>query len=283
MKTPNRFVKHLLGSIITVTAAAIPCLITGSCNPSSAKTGGTRHDGAENGCAPLVVSEELLKVRIPDYLDSQLKDYEGFTVNFNEYNHTPNYVAWELLASETDGPYSRKGKKFRWDPEINECPEHNDYTNSGYDRGHMIPAADCKYSQQAMNDCFFMSNICPQHHSLNTGGWKLLEEACRDWAKRFHSVIIVAGPIYRNTDSHFIGDSQVRVPSAFFKVVLDANSQPPKAIGFIYPNMSSPGQISSYAMTVREVEALTKFDFFYQLPDSIEEAAETQYDFSQWR
>lgn len=273
-------------TILKLTTALTISLLTATsygCRPSTAsKASTTPADAKESPQRQTIPTEELMMVKIPDYLDSQMKDYEGFTVSFNEYNHTPNYVAWELTASETDGPHSRKGKRFRWDRDIDGCPAHDDYTRSGYDRGHMIPAADCKYSAQAMEDCFCMTNICPQHRNLNSGGWKKLEEACRDWALRCNSIIIVAGPIYKNTDSYFIGEAGVRVPSAFFKVVLDAGSPHPKAIGFIYPNNTSPGEIYSYAMTVRDVERLTRFDFFHQLPDSIEEAVETQYDYNQW-
>lgn len=263
-----------------IALAFIVCMIMAvpGCHGSPATA-----DNSKNIPACTISPKELQMVKIPDYLDSQIKEYEGFTVSFNEYHHTPNYVAWELLASETVGPHSRKSNKFRWDGAVNGCPEHEDYTHSGFDRGHMIPAADCKYSAKAMEDCFYLTNICPQNHSLNSGGWKKLEEACRQWALRFKAIVIIAGPIYKNTDTRFIGETGVRVPSGFFKVILDTSSPEPKAIGFIYPNASSPGQISSYAVTIREVEKLTRFDFFYQLPDTLEEILETQYDYRLWK
>ncbi len=267
----------------TALAICLPVISLCSCRRSAASPVHNTSDTVTESRQHIgIPTSELLKVKIPDYLDSQMKNYEGFTVSFNEYNHTPNYVAWELTASETNGSISRKGRKFRWDSTVDGCPEHDDYTHSGFDRGHMIPAADCKYSVQAMEDCFYMTNICPQNHSLNTGGWKKLEEACRDWAIRYNAIIIIAGPIYKNTNTKFIGDAGVRVPSGFFKVVLDANSPRPKAIGFIYPNTPAPGEISSYAAPIRNVEKLTGFDFFHQLPDSIENAVETQCDYTRW-
>lgn len=284
MKNPDFPITHIAGKLISVLTI---CLIATTLIGCRRTTAGTLPDAGidtKESPSPInIPATKLLTVKIPDYLDSQMKDYEGFTVSFNEYNHTPNYVAWELTASETDGPHARKGSKFRWDSDIDGCPDHDDYTWSGFDRGHMIPAADCKYSAQAMKDCFYMTNICPQNHSLNTGGWKKLEEACRDWALRYNAIIIIAGPIYKNTDSQFIGEAEVRVPSGFFKVILDAHSTQPKAIGFVYPNTSAPGEIYSYSMSVRSVEKLTRFDFFHQLPDSIEEAIETEYNLDQWK
>lgn len=212
---------------------------------------------------------------------AQIKDYEGFTVAFNAANGTPDYVAWELLGSETDGAWSRSDK-FWQDPEIKGCPESKDYSNSGYDRGHLCPAADQKWSPRAMQDCFVMANMCPQAHALNAGAWKTLEQKERLWAQRDSAIIIVAGPIYENSDKERIGEAGVRVPGAFFKVMLAPYLPEPRAIGFVYPNMTSPGNMQNYVMTVREVEKLTGLDFFSSLPDDVEEQLETTSSFRDW-
>lgn len=209
------------------------------------------------------------------------KDYTGFRLAFNPDNRTPEWVAWELLGAETDGPASRSDN-FWQDQDVENCPTTGDYARSGYDRGHLCPAADQKWSTEAMNDCFVMTNICPQDHSLNSGAWNTLENKERNWAARDSAIVIVAGPIYEPTDTKRIGRTGVRVPSAFYKVLLAPYVQQPRSIAFIYPNMSSPGSMENYVTTVDEVEKLTGLDFFYNLPDSIEDKVEAVSSFRDW-
>lgn len=209
-----------------------------------------------------------------------VKRYEGFTVSFNPDNRTPHWVGWELLSSEADGRETRSDR-FWQDWTLDGCPSPDDYKRSGYDKGHLCPAADQKWSAEAMSDCFVMANMAPQDHALNAGAWKTLEEKERLWAQRDSALIIVAGPIYQNNDRNTIGDG-VRIPSAFFKVLLAPYVDKPRAIGFIYPNMKSPGNMVDYSMSVDEVEKITGLDFFSTLPDEIEEEIEKYHDFKIW-
>lgn len=224
---------------------------------------------------------DLMNVRIPDGIKSQIKDYQGFRVSFNSDNHTPNWVAWELLGSETEGSQSRYNK-FWQDDEIEGCPTTNDYTRSGYDRGHLCPAADQKWSEQSMIDCFSLANMAPQDNALNTGAWKTLENKERVWAKRDSAIIIVAGPIYEKSDNKRIGQAGVRVPGSFYKVMIAPFLKEPRGIAFVYPNMSAPGNMENYVMTIRDVEKLTGYDFFFELPDELEEKIETVASFRDW-
>lgn len=209
------------------------------------------------------------------------KDYEGFTLAFNPANHTPDWVGWELLKSEADGEISRSNR-FWQDEEVEGCPLSADYSNSGYDRGHLCPAADQKWSEEAMRDCFVMTNMCPQDHALNAGAWQTLEKKERLWAERDSALVIVAGPIYSDSDKKRIGEAGVRVPSAFFKVILAPYVENPRAIGFIYPNMTAPGNMENYSMSVDEVEAITGLDFFSALPDELENRIESVKSFTEW-
>lgn len=241
-----------------------------------------KNQGTPNTPAISTKSEELQKVAIPANLPSQTKRYEGFTVDFNASNRTANYVSWELLGTETDGASSRSGEKFWQDPDIKNCPRTSDYTRSGYDRGHLYPAADAKWSPQSMTQCFTMANITPQVHALNGGAWKTLEDKERQWAQRDSALIIIAGPIYTPDDKLRIGQADVRVPSAYFKVLLAPYLDNPRAIAFIYPNTHCPGNMENYACTVDYVETLTGFDFFSSLPDDTENAIESAYSFKDW-
>ncbi|MDE6521468.1 MAG: DNA/RNA non-specific endonuclease [Muribaculaceae bacterium] len=224
--------------------------------------------------------EGLENVVIPSGLASQIKEYTGFTLSFNKENRTPNYVAWELLGTEVGGSVSRTDN-FWPDNDIDGCTKHSDYTGSGYDRGHMCPAADQKWSEQAMIDCFVMANMCPQLHDLNAGAWETLESKERLWAKRDSAVMIIAGPIYADGET-YIEKSKVRVPDAFFKVLIAPYLDEPRGIAFVYPHAKCPGNMQDYATTIDEVEKITGFDFFSTLPDELEHKLESTYSFAEW-
>ncbi len=233
------------------------------------------------GNAALPDADSLLDVKVPASVKSQCKDYTGFRLSFNADNHTPNWVAWALLAAETEGKVSRKNT-FWTDDEVAGCPNANDYKKSGYDKGHMCPAADQKWSEQAMYDCFSFTNMTPQDGALNSGAWQTLEKKERKWAMRDSAILIVAGPIYEKSDTMRIGNSGVRVPSAFFKVFAAPYLDEPRGIAFVYPNMSSPGNMENYVMTIDDVEKLTGLDFFYNLPDELENSIESVASFRDW-
>lgn len=229
----------------------------------------------------LTATDSLIITRTNPGLPEQLLDYEGMTVSFNPAMHQPNWVAWELTADETRGETPRYNK-FAADPDVEASADPWDYNYSGYDRGHMAPAGDMKWSDDAMRHTFFMTNICPQSKALNTGAWKSLEEKCRTWARADSSIIIICGPVLTDTITEFIGDSRVAVPQRFFKVILSPNARPMRAIGFIMNNGRVEGGMQRAAVSIDEVEAVTGHDFFAALPDSIENEVESKCDFHLW-
>ena len=183
-------------------------------------------------------------------------------------------MGWELTREETRGKEDRKDR-FVPDPDLPEPRvEHADYTRSGYDRGHMAPAADMKWSEEAMAQSFYMSNICPQNQKLNRDDWGDLEEACRGWARKYGRVYIVCGPIYDKKHPKRIGKHQVAVPDRFFKVVLIENRKNPIAMGFLFNNAAHHQALEKYQVPVDSVETVTGLDFFAKLPDSIENRIE---------
>ncbi len=151
-----------------------------------------------------------------------------------------------------------------------------DYTNSGYDRGHMAPAADMKWSEKAMEESFYMSNICPQDRKLNRDDWGSLEETCRGWARKYGTVYIACGPIYDKKSPKRIGRNKVAVPDRFFKVVLIYNRKKPQAMGFLFENKAHHRKLENYMVTVDEIEQITGLDFFSRLPDDIENKIEAE-------
>ena len=158
---------------------------------------------------------------------------------------------------------------------------YNSYARSGYDRGHMCPSADCKWSERAQQESFLMTNICPQAPNLNSGDWSELEQTCRSWARKWGEIHIVCGPINSQEKGRRIGPNKVLVPKGFFKVVL-YNGSSPKAIGFIYPNDDTDKPLKAYATSVDEVERITGINFFASLNDKIENEIEKNYNFNDW-
>ena len=228
---------------------------------------------------PTIACEDLLKVVAPGNIDEQIVDYTGFTVSFNESLRIPNYVTYELTASETDGEETRM-RKFLQDPNVAGCPEHKDYTNSGYDRGHMAPAADMKWSKDAMRDCFYLTNICPQNQKLNREAWQALEEKTRAWAVRDGKLIVIVGPIVSNHPQRLA--SGIAIPEGFFKVLLATNVEPMRAIAFIYKHQSGQKNMSQQAVSIDSVEEITGLDCFSSLPDEKETPLEKSCNFNAW-
>ncbi|MDE5929537.1 MAG: DNA/RNA non-specific endonuclease [Muribaculaceae bacterium] len=229
-------------------------------------------------------SDSLLAVVTPPDLPALTVDYEGFTVSFNTRMHVPNYVAWELTADEAAATeVTRNNAKFRQDTAVDGCPTTDDYRNSSFDRGHMCPAADMKWSRKAMDDCHYLTNIAPQTHKLNGGPWQTVEANCRKWAERDSALIIICGPILTDRLTSTIGANGVIVPERFFKVVYAPYANPPRGIAFILNNFDTTGGAQAGATTIDEVEAITSFDFFSALPDEIENKIESESNYQLWQ
>ena len=164
--------------------------------------------------APLVgVSEQIIKKK-------------SYIASYNKDTKIANWVAWHLTSEHTEGSIGR-GNMFHEDEEV-PSPKATveDYKGSGWSRGHMCPAGDNKWDAEAMYQSFSLINVCPQNASLNSGLWNSLEIDCRNWAKRFHDIYIICGPVFFQQDHEVIGINEIYVPEAFFKVVLCLNGKP---------------------------------------------------------
>lgn len=207
----------------------------------------------------------------------------GYTTSYNAQNKIPNWVAWRLTSNHVKGRYGRDFMEFHEDESVR-APraDDNDYYNSGYDRGHMCPSGDNKWSKEAQEESFLFTNICPQRHGLNAGAWNDVEMQCRDWAKRYGTLYIVCGPVFYQQEHRTIGRHRVAVPDAFYKVILRKENAGYKAIGFVYENRSAKRDMSRYVYSIDEIEELTGLDFFSALPDDVEDAIESRSNLRDW-
>lgn len=226
--------------------------------------------------------EDLDMARTAKGRASQIIRHKGYTLSYNNDWRLANWVGYVLTTQETEGDVERSDW-FDKDPMVKGVQvRHADYTHSGFDRGHMAPAADMKWDKQAMVESFYMSNICPQVHALNAGLWSSLEDRVRSWARRDSAVIVVCGPIVPEQPMT-IGDNRVAVPEYFYKIVASPYSATPRGIAFIMPNEDCDHPLYHYAVTIDSVENRTGIDFLYNLPDSLENYIEQNYDLKAWQ
>lgn len=233
---------------------------------------------------PYILPDSIISICMPKPIEGvseMILQKTTYIVSYNKDTKLPNWVAWNLSANHTDGPY-RRLSNFYEDLEVPSPRASNeDYRGSGWSRGHMCPAGDNKWDAKAMYDTFSLVNVCPQNANLNSGIWNSIEIDCRRWARRFGDVYIVCGPIYLNREHKRIGENQIVVPEVFFKVILCLKDKP-KAIGFIVRNNEGTKKKDQYVNTVDEVERITGIDFFPALPDDIENEVEAKTDIGEW-
>ena len=206
---------------------------------------------------------------------------KGYVTYYNNETRCPNWVSWHLTAEHTDGDVPRLNQYFEDEDVPQPRATDDDYRRSGWTHGHMCPAADNKWDEVAMRESSLLTNICPQHGSLNSGVWNRIEMDCRRWAKKHGDVYIVCGPVLLNREHETIGENKVVVPEAFFKVILCLQGTP-KAIGYVIRNNEGKKKRDMFINTVDEVERITGYDFFPALPDSIEDKVEAYADISAW-
>jgi endonuclease G len=204
----------------------------------------------------------------------------GYSVSYNSRYKQANWVAYLLTRAETNKRYER-GEFFAPDPLIPGTNLAVDYAKSGYDRGHLAPAADMGWSMETMVQSFFYSNMSPQLPRFNRGIWKKLEMQVRNWAIEYDSLYIVTGPIFSDSIK-VIGPHRIAVPNAYYKVILDNHKGKEKMIGFIMKNEGSKKTLQSFVVNVDIVEVITDIDFFPNLEDSMETRLESLVVLNTW-
>ncbi len=231
---------------------------------------------------PSTEGSDNLAFGIPGKAD-YIVDREGYALGYIEYHEQPAWVIYHMTDTEAKTKAASREDNFREDPAIpSGSATLADYRGSGYDRGHLAPAADMSFSVKTMDESFYMSNMSPQRGEFNRGIWKDLEALVRSFAISEGDVYIVTGPVLPQKKSLTIGASQVTVPERYYKVVWD-RTPPEKMIGFILPNAGSSNSLQSYAVTVDAVEAATGLDFFSEIPQPQQEQLESTITINAWK
>ena len=242
----------------------------------------TRMADSTDGSSVEMVQGQVLELPSVQEGD-RIVTYTGYTVSYNTATLIPNWVAYELTEEETWGEIDRTETRFSMDLGFKgRQARREDYANSGWTKGHMAPAKDFMWDEDAMEETFYFLNICPQREELNAGDWNYLEKQVRRWAREFGKVWVVSGPIVGDNIHGTIGDDKVVIPDAFFKAVLAPSGKGYQAIGFVMDNDTNRYYLEKVAMSVDELEILSGIDFYPALPDDVEETVEDDYNLAFW-
>lgn len=233
-------------------------------------------------------SETLISVKIdkdnfnfyPTSTTNQIIQHTYYTLSYSENNEQAEWVAYKLKGNTIQNNYSRP--YFIADKKVKTASaDWRNYRNSGYDKGHLCPAGDMKFSKQAYDDTFYTSNISPQKPDFNAGVWNRLEQKVRYWADKYDGLFVVTGGVLE-PNLKTIGKEEVSVPNAFYKVLLRNTDDKFRAIAFLVPHENSEQPLYSFVVSIDELEKHTGIDFFHQLPDEVEKKIEESKDYKEW-
>ncbi|MGL4412376.1 MAG: DNA/RNA non-specific endonuclease [Bacteroidales bacterium] len=214
--------------------------------------------------------------------EENLINHSAYHISYNKEYKNANWVAYKLVGNKLRGAQHKREDKFTPDPKLkHKHTTSSDFTRSGYDRGHLAPAADMAWSKSTMNESFYMTNISPQDPNFNRGVWKRLEEQTRKWAKTDSLLLIMTGPVL-TPGLPLMGKSDIVIPEYFYKVVVDPVPPIQKAIAFVIPNKASKSSLRKYAVTIDSVEKLTGINFMESMPDGLEDRLEGSFNLKDW-
>lgn len=218
---------------------------------------------------------------LPTSTTNQVINHKYYSLSYSKNYKQAEWVAYELTKENLLNSSVIRKDRFKMDPQISklESAKGSDYRKP-YDRGHLAPCKDFLYSEEAMLESFYYSNMSPQHYSFNRGIWKKLENQVREWAQENGHIYIVTGGILP-TCSSYIGDD-LAVPEFFYKIVLVNKEETIKAIAFILPNRKSDKKLDFYITYIDFIEEITGIDFFPEIPDEVENKLESNIEAHKW-
>ena len=209
---------------------------------------------------------------LPTSTTNNVYHHNAFTFSYAEEFEQSEWVAYYLDSNDMSSvdferPY------FNQDPiVITKSADWRNFKKSGYNKGHLCPAADRKSSYELYEQTFFTSNVSPQLYDFNAGIWNRMEQKVRYWAKRYDGVYVVTGGVLSD-NLKTIGKEKVAVPNYFYKIVLTKDRS--KMIGFLVPHQKTSKAIYEFVVSVDTIEQMTGIDFFPNLEDALETKLES--------
>ena len=223
------------------------------------------------------------------------KDYPTYSLEYSyKYKHS-YWIAYRF--DNTTGGNVGRNEAYKPDPELPSqyAAKHNDYTNSGYTRGHLCASSDRQYSKEANQQTFYMSNISPRSgNGFNQSGsaWNTGEDKVQAWGYNISRstdtlYVVKGGTIGEGMIKGYI-KNEIAIPKYFFMAVLFRSGDNYKAIGFYMPHENlkddpDKKDPKKYLMSIDALEQETGIDFFHNLPDNIENTVEATYNVNDWQ
>ncbi|UNZ00172.1 DNA/RNA non-specific endonuclease [Zhouia spongiae] len=228
------------------------------------------------------VSTNLSLARyLPRSTTGVIVNHEYYTLSYNEMHEQAEWVAYELKKEHLTYD-DRKRPYFNQDPKVETgSADWRNYKNSGYDRGHLCPAGDRRFSVAAYNQTFLTSNVSPQEHHFNSGLWNRLEQQARYWAKKHNGIFIITGGVL-NGKLVTIGEEKVSVPDYFYKIIIDERDGDIRTAAFLVPHKESKASLETFRVSIDSIEAVTGVDFLYKLNDQLELETEKDVSLGYW-
>ncbi len=219
---------------------------------------------------------------IPSSTTGAIVEHSHYSLSYNEPFEQAEWVAYVLKKSHLTND-QRKRPFFIEDPKVKtKSADWRNYKGSGYDRGHLCPAGDRRFSEQAYNETFYTSNISPQDSDFNAGVWNRLELQVRDWARRYNELFVVTGGVLE-PGLEEIGEEDVDVPKYYYKIIARGEPNDLKILGFLFLGRESTKPLRQFTVSVDEIEERTGIDFFENLPDDVEARLELGVEVGDWK
>ena len=216
---------------------------------------------------------------LPSSTTGAVYERSTFSFSYHEGYEQAEWVAYELTSSDTK--YRKYDRPlFNQDPMVKtKSADWRNYKNVPYNKGHLLPAADRRKSYKEYKETFYTSNISPQNPEFNAGVWNRLEQKVRYWATKYNGLYVVTGGVLE-PNLETIGKENVGVPNYFYKVLMTKDQS--KMIAFLVPHKDSDQPLYEFVTSVDKIEELTGIDFFYALPDGIENTLEKNTSYKDW-
>ena len=219
---------------------------------------------------------------LPSYMNgATILKKRGFTIGFSKKHRHAFWVAYKLDCNESNGEYDRTNY-FQEDQILGKySPSTNDYYASGYDKGHLIPAADISSDSLSMHDSFLMSNVSPQIPAFNRGLWKRLEHQVREWSCQYDSIYVITGAVLDDNLTS-IGKRKVAVPDYYYKSILLYKREQQSTISFYIYQYTEDDNLNNFIISTDSLESILGYDLFHNLDDSLEAKIESRIDSLVW-
>jgi endonuclease G len=217
---------------------------------------------------------------LPSSTSNDVYSNDAYSFSYKENFEQAEWVAYELNKRDLSRavykrPYFNQDKAVK-----TKSADWRNFKNSGYNKGHLCPAADRKSSYEMYELTFLTSNASPQLYDFNAGIWNRLEQKTRYWSERYDGIYVITGGVLEN-GLKTIGKEEVAVPNCFYKIILTKDRS--NMIGFLIPHKESNKPLYNFIVPVNDIEKMTGIDFFKDLPDDVENRLEANNGYENWK